>query len=136
MRWRDVFSWTTSLKPSTERFEHWFLRTRWLLAPFYVGVMFTLFLLLCKFCQHLIILIPQIFAIGEKDLILEVLSLVDLALVANLILMVAFVGYDQFVSSLGKVVAVGWCLGVCSLPFKRTSSSRAAMPEALSTAPL
>ena len=94
----------TRQKRPAERFEHWFLVTRWLLAPFYVGVILTLILLLCKFCQHLLTLAPQIFNMGEKDLILEVLSLVDLALVANLILMVAFVSYDQFISSLSQAI--------------------------------
>ena len=87
------------------RFEHWLFQARWLLAPFYIGVILALILLLVKFVQQFFLLMPTIFALGEKDLILEVLSLVDLALVANLILMVAFVGYDQFVSSFDTAVS-------------------------------
>ena len=86
------------------QFENRLFQTRWLLAPFYIGVILALILLLVKFAQQFALLMPTILELGEKDLILEVLSLVDLALVANLIMMVAFVGFDQFVSSFDTAV--------------------------------
>lgn len=75
---------------------------RWLLAPFYVGLLFAIVLLLAKFFHELLEAFPAIFTMSEAETILIVLSLVDLALIANLLLMVAFVGYDHFVSRLGS----------------------------------
>lgn len=87
---------------AVRRIEALLLMSRWLLAPFYLGLALALLMLLLKFFQLLFIALPRVLVIPEKNLILEVLTLVDIALVANLILMVAFVGYHQFVSSLGQ----------------------------------
>lgn len=73
---------------------------RWLLAPFYIGILLAIMILLAKFGQELLHTLPNVFSMKESDVILLVLSLVDMALVANLLLMVAFVGYDHFVSDL------------------------------------
>lgn len=44
--------------------------------------------------------LPKVFSISEMDLILVVLSLVDISLVGGLIVMVMFSGYENFVSKL------------------------------------
>jgi uncharacterized protein (TIGR00645 family) len=44
--------------------------------------------------------LPHIFELGESDLVLTLLSLIDLTLVASLIVIVMFSGYENFVSSL------------------------------------
>jgi len=41
------------------------------------------------------------FAMDVKDLLLFVLHIVDLALIGNLVLMVIFAGYENFVSKIG-----------------------------------
>jgi len=73
---------------------------RWLLAPFYIGILMAILILLAKFFQEFLHALPNIFDLSESSVVLLVLSLVDMALVANLLLMVAFVGYDHFVSDL------------------------------------
>ena len=75
-------------------------RSRWLLAPIYIGLSLALALLTIKFVQEFIHIIPGLLEYKETDLVLKVLSLVDIALVANLVLMVVFAGYENFVSKI------------------------------------
>lgn len=74
--------------------------SRWLLAPIYLGLSLALLMLGIKFFQELIHVFPLILSTSEKDLVLLVLSLVDMALVGGLIVMVMFSGYENFVSRL------------------------------------
>ena len=73
-------------------------RARWLLAPLYIGLVGTLVLLAYRFVIEFIHLAQHI---GESDastFTLDLLALLDLTLLANLILMVIFAGYENFVS--------------------------------------
>jgi uncharacterized protein (TIGR00645 family) len=72
--------------------------SRWILAPFYLGLIVCLALLLFHFVAQLTIFIPKIYRAEEADVILGVLSLVDLVFTANLVLIVIFSGYENFVS--------------------------------------
>ncbi len=74
--------------------------SRWLMAPIYLGLSLVLIALGIKFFQEIFHILPNIFAIKEVDLILVVLSLIDIALVGGLIVMVMFSGYENFVSRL------------------------------------
>ncbi len=74
--------------------------SRWLLAPIYLGLSFTLVALGIKFFQEVFHLLPLIFAMTEAEIILVVLSLIDIALVSGLIVMVMFSSYENFVSRL------------------------------------
>lgn len=73
---------------------------RWILAPIYVGLSLALFALGVKFFQEVFHLLPLILSTTETDLVLVVLSLIDMALVGGLIVMVMFSGYENFVSQL------------------------------------
>jgi len=74
--------------------------SRWLLAPFYLGLAVGVGILLIKFVQELFHL-AQLAIVGtETDAILGVLSLVDLALTGSLLLIVIFSGYENFVSKI------------------------------------
>ena len=72
--------------------------SRWLLAPIYIGLSFALVALGIKFFQEIFHVLPHVIEIGEADLVLVVLSLIDIALVAGLIIMVMFTSYENFVS--------------------------------------
>lgn len=74
--------------------------SRWLMAPFYVGLVAALAMLLVKFVQELLHYVPGVLAMKEGDLVLAVLSLVDLTLAGSLVLMVIFSGYENFVSKI------------------------------------
>lgn len=73
---------------------------RWLLAPVYVGLLVALGMITIKFVQELAETLPGLLAMQDGEIAMFVLSLVDLALLGNLLLMVTFVGYENFVSKL------------------------------------
>jgi uncharacterized protein (TIGR00645 family) len=74
--------------------------SRWLLAPIYLGLALALLALGVKFFQEAFHLLGTIVSASEADLVLTVLALVDLALVASLLVMVMFSGYENFVSQI------------------------------------
>jgi len=74
--------------------------SRWLLAPFYLGLAVGVGILLIKFMQELFHLALISISGSESDVILGVLTLVDLALTGSLLLIVIFSGYENFVSKI------------------------------------
>ena len=74
--------------------------SRWLLAPIYFGLSLALLALALKFFQEVFHILPNVFAMAEADLILVLLSLIDMALVGGLLVMVIISGYENFVSQL------------------------------------
>jgi uncharacterized protein (TIGR00645 family) len=72
--------------------------SRWLLAPVYLGMSLALLALGVKFFQELYHVSTHLLAAPESDLVLSILSLIDMALVGSLIVMVMFSGYENFVS--------------------------------------
>ena len=81
-------------------FENLLYMSRWLLAPVYIGLSLALFALSVKFFQEIAHTIPHILEISESDLVLLVLSLIDISLVGGLLVMVMFSGYENFVSQI------------------------------------
>ena len=74
--------------------------SRWLLAPFYLGLVTGIVILLVKFLQEFVHLIPHTLDGSESDIVLAILTLVDMSLVANLLLIIVFSGYENFVSKI------------------------------------
>lgn len=72
--------------------------SRWLLAPLYLGMVLVLALLLVKFIKELIGFVPLVFSGEGVDVIIGVLSLIDVVMVANLIIIIVLAGYENFVS--------------------------------------
>lgn len=72
--------------------------SRWLLAPFYLGLVLALGLLLVKFVKEFIGFVPKVFGGEGAEIIIGILSLVDVVMVANLIIIIVFAGYENFVS--------------------------------------
>ena len=84
-----------------ERFlENAMYASRWLLAPVYFGLSLGLIALTIKFFQEIFHILPHIFSVSESDMILTLLSLVDMTLVGGLLVMVMFSWYENFVSQL------------------------------------
>ena len=75
-------------------------RSRWLLAPIYLGLSLALIALGIKFFQEVFHLLPNVIKIAEADMVLVILSLIDIAMVGGLIVMVMMSGYENFVSEL------------------------------------
>lgn len=74
--------------------------SRWLLAPIYLGLSFGLIILGIKFFQEIIHTLPIIFSLTENQVVLLILSLVDMSLVGGLLVMVMLSGYENFVSAI------------------------------------
>lgn len=82
--------------------------SRWLLMPFYVGLIAALGALMVVFFQDLAHELPKLWTLNPEthgymtaeDAILMALTLIDLSLAANLVLIVIFSGYENFVSKI------------------------------------
>jgi len=74
--------------------------SRWLLAPIYMGLSLGLVVLGIKFFQEIIHILPVILSAKETDIVLLILSLIDIALVGGLLVMVMLSGYENFVSTI------------------------------------
>ncbi|HEY0212898.1 MAG TPA: TIGR00645 family protein [Paenirhodobacter sp.] len=72
--------------------------SRWLMAPMYLGLVGALIILLWSFLKelwHYALLMPSL---GVDEAMMAVLALIDLTLAANLVIIVIFSGYENFVS--------------------------------------
>jgi uncharacterized protein (TIGR00645 family) len=74
--------------------------SRWILAPIFLGLSLGLMALGVKFFQEAWHVFQHLLSLEESDLVLIVLSMIDIALVGSLIVMVMFSGYENFVSSI------------------------------------
>lgn len=89
----------TAVKPLAGRLvERGLFLSRWLMAPFYAGMVLALLALLAVFVGELVHEVPRVLQMKAEDAILMALSLIDLSLAANLLLIVMFAGYENFVS--------------------------------------
>ncbi len=78
-------------------------KSRWLLAPFYLGLVLSLVVLLGAFVGELASMLPDLghfLHLDPEQVILAVLSLIDLSLAGNLVVIVIFSGYENFVSKI------------------------------------
>lgn len=89
------------LKPQIEtRFERGLFASRWLMAPMYLGLVVSLAMLTIVFGKELFQYAPKVLTMSVEQAILVILTLIDLTLAANLLLIVLFSGYENFVSKL------------------------------------
>jgi uncharacterized protein (TIGR00645 family) len=86
-------------KTSVEQgFERMLFASRWLMAPMYLGLALALGMLTVIFVKEMIYYLPQLMTMTADRMILVALTLIDLTLAANLLLIVMFSGYESFVS--------------------------------------
>jgi uncharacterized protein (TIGR00645 family) len=74
------------------------LASRWLLVIFYIGLALALLAYAATFAVKLFAFFTKMFSLEETGTILAMLSLIDAALVASLVVMVMISGYENFVS--------------------------------------
>jgi len=86
------------ISSTIERFIFW---SRWLLSPLYLGLVAVMAVLVVKFAIELYKMVVNVAATEAQDFVLGLLGLLDLVLLANLILIVLFAGYENFVSKIG-----------------------------------
>jgi len=75
-------------------------KARWLMAPFYLGLALSLVVLLIVFINEFISFFSGGIRFDETSIILLVLTLIDLSFTGNLLIMVIFSGYENFVSKI------------------------------------
>jgi uncharacterized protein (TIGR00645 family) len=74
--------------------------SRWLLAPLYLGLVAAVFILALNFFKVFVLFVGNLMSANQNDVILGVLSLIDVVFTANLVLIVIFSGYENFVSQI------------------------------------
>jgi uncharacterized protein (TIGR00645 family) len=78
-------------------------QSRWILAPLYLGLVGALLILVTKFMLKFVKLALSTFSAEGMELVLGVLGLVDIVLISNLLLIIIFSGYENFVSKIDAV---------------------------------
>ena len=88
---------TNSLEDITERM---LFASRWILSPMYFLLIVVLCLILIRFVGELYSLVSVMSRLNYEEWVIRILDLLDLTLLANLVLIVAFSGYENFISKL------------------------------------
>lgn len=87
-----------SMRSAETLLETALFRSRWLLAPFYFGLILVIGLLLVKFVRLLGASWRDIVEGSGGEAMIAVLGLIDATLVASLVLIIVFAGYESFIS--------------------------------------
>lgn len=98
----------TSDRRAERAFERFLFSSRWLLAPFYTALVVALAVLLLKLLQELAHFVMHAWSATESDVVLGVLTLIDLSLTGSLIIIVIFSGYENFVSKIDETQHRDW----------------------------
>ncbi|VFU09571.1 YqhA family protein [Methylocella tundrae] len=94
-----------------------FFSSRWLMAPFLLGLVVGLVGLLYKFGAKLFDFILLLKTAPESEVIVGILSLIDLSLTANLILIVICSSYENFVRPINIADHPEWPDGLIRIGF-------------------
>ena len=74
--------------------------SRWILSPIYLALIFVLILIMGKFFLNVYEFTLIMGTLNTNEWIIHILELLDLTLLANLVLIVTFSGYENFVSKI------------------------------------
>jgi uncharacterized protein (TIGR00645 family) len=91
--------------------------SRWLVAPFLIGLVVGLAALALKFLIKLFDFVMQIPAAPPADVIVGILTLVDLTLIANLIVIVICSSYENFLTQTDPAKHPDWPDGLLNIGF-------------------
>ncbi len=91
--------------------------SRWALVPFYLGLIFALFTLLAAFLRELWSAVSNAMSFSEHQAIVKVLSMVDLTLMAGLVVIVIFSGYENIVSRIYPGGRRDWAAWLTTVDF-------------------
>ncbi len=80
--------------------EYSLFNSRWMLVPFYIGLTAAMILLLVKFFKQFSQFVNDVFYGSSNDAVIGVLTMIDVVLLANLLLIIIFAGYENFVSKI------------------------------------
>jgi uncharacterized protein (TIGR00645 family) len=91
--------------------------SRWLIAPFLLGLVVGLAALVLKFLVKLVEFIVQSPQLPSDEVMVGILRLVDLTLVASLIVIVICSTYDNFLAHIDPAKHPGWPTGLMKIGF-------------------
>jgi uncharacterized protein (TIGR00645 family) len=91
--------------------------SRWALVPFYLGLIVALFTLLASFLRELYAAVTNAMSYSEHQAIVKALSLVDLTLMAGLVVIVIFSGYENIVSRIDPAGPRQWPAWLTTVDF-------------------
>jgi uncharacterized protein (TIGR00645 family) len=106
--------------PIKRGFEQFLFASRWLMAPFYLGLVFALLALLVVFGHIFIENVPALLQMNETSVVLWLLGLIDLSLMGNLLLTVILAGYKNFVSQMDAQSHPDWPQWINGVDFAGT----------------
>lgn len=88
------------MKSLEHKLELLMFNSRWLLAPFYLGLILGIIILLIKFAKEFFVLASKTFTADGNEIIIGILTLIDVVMIANLLIIIIFAGYENFVSKI------------------------------------
>lgn len=91
--------------------------SRWLMAPLLVGLILSVVLLVIRFFIDLVTLTIQLPKFPWQDLVVGVLNLIDITLTANLILIVVFSAYENYIRKIPPDEHPDWPPGLIDIDF-------------------
>lgn len=91
--------------------------SRWLMAPFLFGLVCSVVMVAVRFFINLYALATRLLVESWQDLVVDVLNLVDLTLMANLVLIVAFSAYGNYLRKVEHAADSGWPPGLIDIDF-------------------
>jgi uncharacterized protein (TIGR00645 family) len=91
--------------------------SRWLMAPFLFGLACCLVLLIYRFFADLYDVASKLPKLGWHELVVEILNLVDVSLTANLVLIVIFSGYENYIRKIERQDRDGLPDGLTDIDF-------------------
>jgi uncharacterized protein (TIGR00645 family) len=91
--------------------------SRWLMVPFLLGLVCSVVLIAIRFFINLIALVTRLLVESWQDLVVDVLNLIDLTLTANLVLIVAFSAYGNYIRKIDQTDQSDWPPGLIDIDF-------------------
>jgi uncharacterized protein (TIGR00645 family) len=91
--------------------------SRWLMTPFLVGLICSVVLIAIRFFINLVTLAIRLPVEPWQDLVVDVLNLIDLTLMANLVLIVTFSAYGNYIRKVEAADHAGWPPGLIDIDF-------------------
>ncbi|HHP7242889.1 MAG TPA: YqhA family protein [Cyclobacteriaceae bacterium] len=90
----------SGIKRFEKGFEQFTFWSRWVQSPMYVGLIFGAIMYLYKFLEELLYIALETYHMTEEKMMLAVLTLVDMSMVMNLVIITAIGGYTIFTSKI------------------------------------
>jgi uncharacterized protein (TIGR00645 family) len=105
------------MRPSQRGTQAAIILSRWLVAPFLLGLALSVLLLIYRFFADFYALAKELPTAGWHELVVGVLNLVDISLVANLVLIVIFSSYENFIHKIAQADRDGLPDGLIDIDF-------------------